>query len=246
MINLEKIAQEYHLASQSDMFIENICQEYELTWVKKLIPQGSKVLELGFGDGITFRSLAHYCDLSVVEGSQLIVKRAQEVAGELNVNTKIYQNFFETFVSEEKFDFVFASHVLEHVLDPKQILEKMSEWLKPNGKGIIIVPNSESIHRRLAVLMGLQPKLDTLSPRDNLVGHLRVFNLSELESLLISSGWQILEKRGFFFKPLSNSQMEGFDPSLIQSLCDISSQLPPEQCANLAVVVSKKQNKTDD
>jgi 2-polyprenyl-3-methyl-5-hydroxy-6-metoxy-1,4-benzoquinol methylase len=246
MINLEKIAQEYHLASHSDMFIENICQEYELTWVKKLIPKGSKVLELGFGDGITFRALAHYCDLSVVEGSQLIVKRAQEVAAELNVDTKIYESFFETFVSEEKFDFVFASHVLEHVLDPKQILEKMNDWLKSDGKGIIIVPNSESIHRRLAVLMGLQPELDTLSPRDNLVGHLRVFNLKELESLLISNNWQILEKRGFFFKPLSNSQMESYDPLLIQSLCEVSSQLPPEQCANLALVVFRNQNTMND
>lgn len=246
MIDLEKIAQDYHLAPQSDMFIENICQEYELKWVRELIPKGSKVLELGFGDGITFRNLAQYCDLSVVEGSKLIVKKAHEVALELNVKPKIYESFFETFDSDEKFDFVFASHVLEHVEEPGEILKKMKVWLAPGGKGIVIVPNSESIHRRLAVLMGLQPELDTLSPRDYLVGHLRVFNLNSLENLLITNQWQILEKRGFFFKPLSNSQMEKFDSSIIQSFCDISSQLPPEQCANLALVISGNEREIKD
>jgi 2-polyprenyl-3-methyl-5-hydroxy-6-metoxy-1,4-benzoquinol methylase len=238
MIDLEKIAREYHLATQPDMFIENLCQEFELAWVRKIIPPNAKVLELGYGDGITFKNLSEYCDLTVVDGSELIVAKAVETAKDLGVDSRIYHGFFENFISEDKFDFIFASHVMEHVEEPSQIVKKLAEWLKPSGKAIIIVPNAESIHRRLAVLLGLQPELNTLSDRDKLVGHLRVFTLFELKELFKTSEWSIEEERGFFLKPLANFQLEKFETKLIDALCEVSDELDPRLCANLALVVS--------
>ena len=87
--------------------------------------------------------------------------------------------------------------------------------------------------------MGIQPQFDTLSARDHLVGHLRVFNLVNLEKLLQNGGWDIIERRGFFLKPLANSQMLNFDKGLIRAMCEISDELPPEFCANIAIVVSR-------
>ena len=239
-MDLEKIAREYHLAPQADMFIENICQEYELDWVKKNIDFGSKVLELGFGDGVTFRHLSGHCELSVVDGSTLIVSEARRVAQEIGSQSKIHESFFENFEIEEKYDIVFASHVLEHVDNPNLIMDKMRSWLKPDGIAIIIVPNAQSVHRRLAVNMGLQPELDSLSKRDLLVGHQRVYTLSQLISLCDKKNWKVREVRGFFIKPLSNSQMIDFEEILIRALCNISEELSPELCANLALVVTPK------
>lgn len=240
MTDLERIAKEYHLAPQSDMFIENICQEFELEWVKSKIQPNSQVLELGFGDGITFRNLAPYCDLSVVDGSKLIINEAQKVRDQIGTNSKIYESYFEDFEPGTTYDCIFASHVLEHVVNPELIMSKMDQWLKPGGTVIIIVPNSGSLHRRLATLMGLQARLDSLSERDNLVGHLRVFNLAELELLLEQSGWDIQERRGFFLKPLANSQMINFDRKLIHAMCEISNEIPAELCANIALIVSRE------
>lgn len=237
MIDLEKIAREYHLAPQSDMFIENKCQDFELAWVRKIIPPFSKVLELGYGDGITFRNLSEYCDLTVVDGSELIVSKARETAQELGLQSKIYHSYFETFDTEEKFDFVFASHVMEHVEDPSLVVMRLEDWLKPGGKALIIVPNAESIHRRLAVLLGLQPELETLSARDKLVGHLRVFRLDELRALFASPKWIIEMERGFFLKPLANFQLEKFDQDIIGALCELSNELDVRLCANIALVV---------
>lgn len=239
-MDLNKIAREYHLAPQADMFIENICQEYELEWVRKKIGVGSKVLELGFGDGVTFRNLSGYCDLTVVDGSSLIVEEARKVAQEIGSKSRIYESYFEDFEVDEKYDVVFASHVLEHVNDPQVIMHRMRSWLKPDGIAIIIVPNAQSIHRRLAVRMGLQPKLDTLSNRDLLVGHQRVYTVAQLVSLCDENEWNIREVRGFFMKPLSNSQMVDYSEELIRALCSISEETPAELCANLALVVSPK------
>lgn len=239
MTDLDRIAKEYHLAPQSDMFIENICQEFELEWVKSKIQPKSAVLELGFGDGITFRNLAPYCDLSVVDGSKLIISEARKVKEEIGTNSIIYESYFEDFEPGITYDCIFASHVLEHVVNPELIISKIDQWLKPDGKAIIIVPNSESLHRRLATLMGIQARLDSLSERDHLVGHLRVFNLAELESLLKQNGWNIQERRGFFLKPLANSQMINFDRNLIRAMCEITDEIPAELCANIALIVSR-------
>ena len=241
-MDLEKIARDYHLAPQSDMFIENICQQFELNWVKKHIRSGDRVLELGFGDGITFRNLSAYCELSVVDGSKLIVNEARKVAQEIGSNSSIYESYFENFEIAEKYDLVFASHVLEHVDNPDLIMDKMRTWLKPEGIAIIIVPNAQSIHRRLAVNLGLQPELDTLSKRDLLVGHQRVYTLTQLSALCDKKNWRVREVRGFFMKFLSNSQMVDFEETLVEALCTISDEIPPELCANLALVVSPNEN----
>ena len=74
------------------------------------------------------------------------------------------------------FDFLCCNHVLEHVDNPVLLLEKMKTWINPKGKIIIIVPNKESVHRQLAVTMGMQPELDTLGARDKLVGHQRLLH----------------------------------------------------------------------
>ena len=59
------------------------------------------------------------------------------------------------------------------------------------GVGITLLPHAM---RELAAL-GLQPALDTLSPRDHLVGHQRVYDLSSLESDLRASGFEPFERR---------------------------------------------------
>ena len=45
--------------------------------------------------------------------------------------------------SENSFDIVFMTEVLEHLLNPQKVLLKISRILKPGGKLIITVPNSD-------------------------------------------------------------------------------------------------------
>jgi hypothetical protein len=59
-----------------------------------------------------------------------------------------------------------------------------------------------------------------------------------LKELFKSSEWNIEEERGFFLKPLANFQLEKFETKLIDALCEVSDELDPRLCANLALVVS--------
>ena len=113
----------------------------------------------------------------------------------------------------------------------------MAGWMGPDSEMIIVVPNRESLHRRLAVLMGLQPELDTLSARDKVVGHQRVYDLAGLTADLQAGGFEVIESKGFFLKTLPNSMMLDYSDALIAGLNDVGEQLPAELLANLAVRV---------
>ncbi len=231
--NIERIAEHYHGSLQSDIHIENICQMFEIDWLKKVIPINSIVIDMGYGDGLISPAISEICKLTVVEGSKRLCDVA---AAELPVNAKIVNSLFEDFVPDDLADVVIASHVLEHVQDPCDILQQISKWIKKDGMIIVIVPNKESIHRRVAHDMNIIDSLDQLSERDLIVGHQRVYGLQQLMLELESANLEIQSHRGFFLKPLSNSQMLTWNSDALIMLNELSDLIPSHFCANLAVV----------
>jgi hypothetical protein len=105
---------------------------------------------------------------------------------------------------------------------------------------VVVVPNKESLHRRLAKAMGLIEDLGELSPRDKLVGHKKVYSLKELEQDFIEAGYEVVTKKGFFIKLLPNSMMLDYSPELILGLNTCGSDLAPELLANIAIIVKVK------
>lgn len=230
---LERIATGYHLNDQvPDKFIEELCQRHCCDWLATLIDPDDRVIELGVGDGVTLERLApraaHY---GVVEGAASLVARVRAA----HPGVEVVHALFEEHRPAQRCDKLLALHVLEHVDDPVALARHLRGWLRPDGELIVVVPNRESLHRRLAVLMGLQPALDTLSPRDHLVGHRRVYDLALLREHLREAGFEPFEERGFFLKTLPNGMMLDHSPALIQALNRLGDQLPAEYQANLAV-----------
>ena len=88
----------------------------------------------------------------------------------------------------------------------------------------------------LAVIMGLQPELDTLGARDRLVGHQRVYSLKTLEEDVLKAGLEVTETNGFFLKVLPNSMMLQYSNELISALNNISPSLPKNILANIGLV----------
>jgi 2-polyprenyl-3-methyl-5-hydroxy-6-metoxy-1,4-benzoquinol methylase len=233
--SLEQIAQSYHLSEDvPDRFIESACQQYCCDWIASHLVDAGRVLELGYGDGITLSRLSPLvAQYVLIEGAESLVDKVRAEHPGVDVRHQL----FEQHVTETPYDKVLALHVLEHVDDPVSLLRHMASWMSPGSEMIIVVPNSESLHRRLAVLMGLQAELDTLSPRDRLVGHQRVYDLPRLRRDLEAGGFEVLEVKGFFLKTLPNSMMLDYSRELIAGLNSISDQLAPELMANLGLRV---------
>lgn len=231
---LDDIARDYHDAQTvPDKHIEDALQVHSLGWIRSQLAPARTVLELGFGEGILTADLIESGkQLTLVEGSAILVDKARRLHGD---RVRCVHALFEEYAPAERFDAVLASHVLEHVDDPVALLKRMRGWLAPGGRVVIVVPNSESIHRRLAVLMGLQPRTDTLSPRDVAVGHQRVYSPAGLVADVEAAGFAADALHGFFFKPLPNSMMLGFQPELIRAMNEIAASMPAEWLANLGL-----------
>jgi hypothetical protein len=119
------------------------------------------------------------------------------------------------------------------------ILSNVATWLAPGGGVVAAVPNAQSLHRQLAVSMGLQPAIDHLSPRDHLVGHQRVYTLDELAADFEAAGLVVEQRFGYFVKIVPNSMMREWSPDLMRALTTISDKIPPHLLANIGVVARK-------
>jgi len=183
-----------------------------------------QVLELGPAEGIMTEELVSdgYSPV-LVEGSLTLANSLSKKFPSL----KIVNELFETFETDEKFDCIIMGHVLEHVLNPLNILEKYSGMLREGGLIWASVPNADSIHRKAAVIMGILEDVHELNEADIRHGHRRVFSPNEFRSIFIGSGMKILEFGGYWLKPLSNSQIEStWTEEMIRAFCSLGKQFP--------------------
>jgi len=218
-------------------FIENsIHTENFPSLLKKLSPK-TRILECGYGEGtITAPLVERGYSVEIVEGSAKLCKEARERFGN---KVLVHESLFETFLPTQLYDSVLALHVLEHVDEPRQVIKEISSWLTDGGVVVAVVPNAQSLHRQLAVMMELQPTIDHLSPRDKIVGHQRVYSLDELASDFESAGLVVEERFGYFLKIIPNSMMRDWSPELLRALTVISEELPPHLLANIGIVARK-------
>jgi 2-polyprenyl-3-methyl-5-hydroxy-6-metoxy-1,4-benzoquinol methylase len=181
-------------------------------------------LELGPGEGVMTDLLAKACcPLTVVDGSKQFCAAIKDRHPECIVVNALFEEFEPT----EKFSNIVLGHVLEHVIDPVVILRKTSRWLSPGGRILAAVPNSRSIHRQAAVLMGLLPFEESLNESDHHHGHRRVYNPELFRRDFLSAGHSILKFGGYWLKPVSNSQIEShWTPQMLNAFMALGERYP--------------------
>ncbi|MDA9550045.1 class I SAM-dependent methyltransferase [Oceanospirillaceae bacterium] len=96
-----------------------------------------------------------------------------------------------------KYDLVTAFHVIEHLMDPKQVLKDLSECIKPNGRIVIEVPNASDALLELYNNQAFQ-NFTYWSQ------HLYLFTTDTLARLSKEAGLQIVSIQQYQRYPLSN------------------------------------------
>ncbi len=196
--------------------------------------RGPHGLEIGSADGLmTQRLLGHFEELHVVEPVAKYTENIRKLP-----RVVVHNCLFEDFDHQEKFDTVLMCHVLEHVDNPIELLEKASRVVRDDGRVIITVPNADSIHRHIGLKMGLLQTLDELNDTDRRIGHKRVYFFKSLRDHVEKAGLKTTKKLGFFVKFLSNAQMESMDESLVQALYEISDSFK-DHCSSIGFVCRK-------
>lgn len=109
---------------------------------KKLIGNSGTVLDVGCGDGEILEAMQKKGDYDCygVEIKEDIAKKGQDK------NLKIYYGTLENCeeLKENFFDLIIINHLIEHVSDPKVLLEKAYKYLKKGGWLLGETPNTNS------------------------------------------------------------------------------------------------------
>ncbi len=192
-----------------------------------------RILEMGPAEGImTDLFVRAEWDLTVVEGAKKFCKDlAERYPG-----IKVYHSLFEDFKTKEKFDNIILGHVLEHVDNPVEVLERIKGFLTNDGVILVAVPNANSIHRQAAVEMGLLEKTNSMNELDIHHGHKRVYSIEELKKNFEQAGLKVEKIGGYWLKPLSNKQIdETWTSEMIDAFMKLGEKYP-ETAAEIYVV----------
>jgi 2-polyprenyl-3-methyl-5-hydroxy-6-metoxy-1,4-benzoquinol methylase len=158
------------------------------------VPDNSRVLEIGTASGYIGEYLTKQkkCEVWGVEP----VKEEYDKALQYNY-AKLFHLTGEEFlqlpeVSQEKFDIIFLSDVLEHMVHPDQVLAGLKKFLKPTGRFVMSIPNVAIYTVRLQLLTGHWDMQDGgILDRT----HVRFFTYKTMHELLDKSGLKILTER---------------------------------------------------
>lgn len=202
---------EHHAASQS---MDLVC--------------GPDVLMLGAATGVWVDLLLdRFARFEVVDAVESMVRDMEHrfpgrIAGHVAL--------FEHFQPESLYDTVILGHVLEHVQDPVGLLKSCGEWLKPRGRLVILVPNSQSLHRLIGVQLGYLARATDFSPADLALGHRRVYDRETLIQDVVAAGLEVIHFEGSVLKPLSNAQMDQWTPELRRAYMELGTRLQDFAC----------------
>lgn len=100
----------------------------------------SRAMEFGCGTGlISFNLQGEFDEILLIDLSKGMIEETKKKIEDKNVkNMKTLVKDVLDIESENKYDVIYTSMVLHHILNLKDILDKLLKLLKPNGKLIIV------------------------------------------------------------------------------------------------------------
>lgn len=156
-------------------------------------PFATRVLEFGSGWGF-FGSLAQAYGFDVTGVELSKVRRDFSQKRSLRVMESLQD------LSPEKFDLIYSNQVLEHVDNPRVVLQELSSLLADNGVLMISVPNGRKMRKQLAQSDWAAGK-DPLHPLEhiNCFTHKTLARLADVEGMeVVSEGlrWERFRELG--------------------------------------------------
>ena len=194
--------------------------------------QPTQILEVGCG----IEPLHHYLDeferLVIFEPSREFSERAKKISSARVsvINDELKDHYVAEYGGS--FDFIVISSLLHELEDPLALLGCAKKFANDHCVIHINVPNANSLHRRLALRMGLIDTLGEKSERQIRYQQNHTFDLENLRELVVSANLEIISNETFFIKPFTHSQMQklldsGFvDPNILEGLYGLSEDLP--------------------
>lgn len=200
-----------------------------------------RLLEIGCGESPLFLDLPGM-DAVVVEPAPPFAENARRLAAGRPGITVVEEHAEQLQAGSlgGPFDMVVVSCLLHEVPDPQRLLAAAHGFCAAGGVVHVNVPSARSLHRLLAVAMGLIPDPATESETQRTMQQRGVYDAAGLEGELTRAGFEIRHRGSIFVKPFTHAQMQHLvdedflTPQMLDGL-DALAQLLPDLGSELWV-----------
>lgn len=163
-------------------------EAHPLNRICRFIPEGSKILDVGAGNGLL-------AQLFIKNNKKIIVDGIEPNPHAAVIAEKYYrhfyhgraQEFFNT-ILKENYDYIVLADVIEHIQDPLAFLLDLCSKLPDNSRLILSIPNVAFGAIRLSLLHGVFDYVDSGILEKT---HVRFFTLKTIIELVAKINMQI-------------------------------------------------------
>lgn len=236
---LEEIAKDYDNVHNSWRKLQRKIREKEFSIFSQHAYHYGSVMEIGLGDGVFTEKLAkRFEKVFAVDASKTTIEKVKEKLINFK-NVFFIESFVENLQFEGTIDNIVMSHLLEHLENPVAALKHLKSICHKDTILYISVPNAMSLHRQVAVKMGLLENPNSLNETDLRLGHKRVYYPEEFKADVLAAGFQIIKFGGCMLKPLTNKQIEEtWNEEMIQGFIELGDEYP-ELCGDIYIIAKK-------
>jgi len=167
-----------------------ICENDSHSILLGKISKNSKVLEFGCANGMMTQYMKEElgCQVYIVEYEKEAYDDAIQYAVDGVCSDIMQLEWYDKF--QFKFDYILFADVLEHLIDPKLILQKTKDKLEDEGEVLISVPN---IAHNDIVLKLMDDHFDYTSIGILDDTHIHFFARNNIEEFVFGTGYEIAE-----------------------------------------------------
>lgn len=151
----------------------------------EMIPSGSKVLDVGAGNGLLAVVMKALNKNVIIDGIEPDPHAAGIAKSHYRHFQTGYVQDFKESIQVERYDFIVMADVLEHFQDPQAFLQQLVSWIPVETKIVLSIPNIAFGAVRLDLLKGNFRYVDSGILEKT---HLRFFTIETLQKLVASSG----------------------------------------------------------
>jgi 2-polyprenyl-3-methyl-5-hydroxy-6-metoxy-1,4-benzoquinol methylase len=190
-----------------------------------------RLLELGCATGLMTSLLApSVASVVGVDHSELYLERA---TGRGIANASFHVGDLDGYEDDRRYDHVLATNVLHEVADPVACLTRFGGLLGYHGRLWISLQNPQSLHRLVALELGLIDDLCEIAERGTRFGTRALWTADEVVDMGAAAGLVCTAREGVLLKPLPNAGMAALDESLVEGYVRAAHHLPEHCSMNL-------------
>ena len=205
MTDMAQYAKDYANAPFEDKRVE-MRRNYVLQTIVKYPHE--RILEVGCGMNPWFLHFHKFKEWVLIEAADVFFKNAKSLAGE---NVRCIQGFAEECISQlanTHFDWIIISSLLHEIENPAKLLNAIKTVCARNTMVHVNVPNANSFHRLIGKEMGIIRDEFSFSDSNHTMQQHAVFSMETLRTLLVNTGFEIVNAATDFVKPFSHAQMQ--------------------------------------